>query len=716
MVVLGILVILGGVIFFSYPRLQQDTLYIAVVGPMQQPNGQTMLNAVNLYWEEHKIPGKKIVVLPVDDENNADLAYQRAQEIAQDERILAVIGHRGSNASLRAGEVYQQGKIPALTGSSTIPVGNDWFFSVVFDNQSQGRFVADYIAKVLGYDRISLVYDTSSYGKPFAEAVLAQVGKLGLPVVFQRNYSTGGLSEDDYAALMDEIVNELSVVENPGMVVYIVHDKEGAELVKRLRDKRPDFPILEALITQTFYTHLDKITDGRRAQYLEGVLTTQTLIFDVGNNLAQQFYTDYEKKYALAPDASAAAYYDAAMLVGRAIEETGVIGRNPAEDRQAIRDYLASLTRFNPDLRGVTGYLYFDNDGVAVKSVPIGIYDNGKLISAPVQLRIIPSTRSIHNLDELHARGEILDIDGTRMYKTKVVYTGIDLNKISDLDMKNYSFTADFYLWFRYQGEFDEKNIEFLNADSTVNLGAPIASEMIDGMNYRVYRVKAKFKSPFNFRQYPFDQQTLSINFRHRDLTKEQLIYVRDDLRLLPKATLLRQLSDGGIAGWQPIDVLVYADTLRSDSTLGNPRLDVTGIEYSNFNADVQIQRDALNFSIKNLFPLVAVVILSYLSFFMPSDQFVVRTSLGINAIMTTAFFSLKVSSDLPPLGYLVALDYVFFMIYLLAIFVIILSIACYLAIKRNDQILFKRLELFGRIAHPSIILLTALMLVFLLR
>ena len=399
------------------------------------------------------------------------------------------------------------------------------------------------------------------------------------------------------------------------------------------------------------------------------------MIYDTGNKLAQDFQQKYLAKYKVEPDAAAAAYYDATLVAVKAIRETNVDGTNPAQDREKIREYLSGLTKLNPDLRGTTGYLYFDENRNAIKPVSIGMYDNGTLISAPIQLQAIPNTELIRDLQEEVSKGNIIKIDGNYFNKTRVVYTGIDLNEISNLDVKNSTFTADFYIWFRYEGDFDESKIEFVNAVNPVELGNPSAQDAYNGQTYHAYRVKADFESNFNFRAYPFDEQNLNITIRNRDLTREQLTFVRDDLRLLDDQTLKDQLNKVIVGGWEVIDVNVYSDILRSDSTLGNPRLSNAGVEYSIFNVDTIIQRNAVNFSIKNLFPIFAVLVLAYLAFFIPAGEFGMRVSLGINAIMNTAFFSLKVSSDLPSIGYLVALEYIFFMTYTLTIFVIILTI-----------------------------------------
>ena len=719
-VIIAALILVGCGLYLN-DQLNKEPIYIAVVGPMSGIRGEVMRQGVEIYLDEigHKTAsGHRIELLTFDDENNGDLAAEKALEIAtHPDAPLVVLGHRSSAASLRGGEVYKQYQMPAITGSApatSTTKDNDWYFRVIIENESQGHFVTEYVSQVMGYQNISVIYASSEYGSTLGQAILGHANELGLEISHEGSYDAS-LTSEEIVPSLQKMADEILASENPGIVILAVHDEQGAELVKMLHDVKPELPILEALITQTFYNHLAELTGGNSATYLNNVYTTQHIIFDTGNKQAQDFQIRYKNKYGELPDAAAAAYHDAAMLAVKAINATGVDGTDPARDRQRIRDYMAGQTRLNPDLVGATGYLYFDADGDAIKPVPIGFYDNGELISAPVQLQTVPNVELVRDLGGELRKGNVLEVDGHYLYKTQVIYTGIDLIEVSNLDMKNSTFRADFYLWFRHQGEFDVDKIEFINAVNPIKLENLIAEDVYDGVTYRAYRVTADFKAVFDFGAYPFDKQTLNIRFRDRTSTKEQLMFVLDELRLLPRAGQVKDLSDAGVDGWLPIDVVVYSDIIRSDSTLGNPRLNTAGIEYSVFNVDTFIRRDALSFSIKNLFPIFAVLMLSYLAFFMPADQFGLRVSLGINAIMTTAFFSLRISSDLPPIGYLVALEYIFFMTYTLAIFVIVVSIFTFVASKNENENLIKRLDWLGRIAHPLTIVVTGLLIAFIL-
>jgi len=705
------IVIFAVIQIWSKQKAAEEVIYIAVAGPITDTRGIVMLRGVEMYLDEigNTVNGKRIEVLQFDDANDKNQSYLRAVEIADDPRKpLVVLGHRGSDQSISAGEVYKEKQIPAITASAPSPsvtLNNDWYFRVIVENNLQGHFVARYAKDILGFDTISVIYQDNDYGGTLGRAVLEEARRIGLTIAYENGYED--LPKEERLQKLPDIASEVGSIKNPGLVILAVGDEDGAHLVYNLHTANPNLPILEGLITQTFYNTLKDLSGNNSAPYLQNLWTTQHLIYDTGNLIAREFRDNYFSKYGEEPDAVAAAYYDATMMAVKAIEATGADGSEPERSRDSIRAFLSKLTKLDPNYRGATGFIYFDKNRNAIKPVRIGIYDDGQLISAPIQMSAISNISIVRDLQGQIAQGSIIKLDGNYYYKTQVVYTGIDLNEISNIDVKNSTFTADFYIWLRYIGEFDESKIEFVNAVNPINLGTPIATDEFNGQTYHAYRVKANFKSNLNFKAYPFDTHSFEITIRNRDIPYQQMIFVLDEVRLLEDSALKEQLNEHIVGGWEVTDVNVYSDILRTESTLGNPRLSTAGVDYSIFHVKTTVKRDALNFSIKNLFPMFAVLALAYLAFYIPPSEFGMRVSLGINAIMTTAFFSLKVSSDLPPIGYIVALEYIFFMIYSLAISIIVIAIMIYMANKNEDQKLIRKLILFGRFLFPIAIAIT---------
>ncbi len=317
----------------------------------------------------------------------------------------------------------------------------------------------------------------------------------------------------------------------------------------------------------------------------------------------------------------------------------------------------------------------------------------------------------------------MLLVDGRYMHKTNIVYTGIDINEIRNLDEKNSSYLVDFYLWFRFRGDIDADNIEFTNygtdrmdSGDKLELDDPIDEKVVDGITYRVYRVKADFKEKFRFDDYPFDLQRLAVRFRHANLTRDNLIYVVDVVGM--RDTIAQEVISNWqesnvfetISDWEVKEVRFFQDILRNDSTLGNPKFfdSDSDLKYSRFNAVIDIKRDRVSFAIKNLLPLLFFVVLSYLLLFLPFDQISVEAVSG--TLLEIVFFHLSLLEGLPEgIGYVVALDYGFYIIYgLIGLELLLVVIGNKPGIRENQAAIY-RLIIIGRIVFPTILLISAI-------
>lgn len=395
-----------------------------------------------------------------------------------------------------------------------------------------------------------------------------------------------------------------------------------------------------------------------------------------------------------------------------------------AKNRQNIRDEIRKINFLEKALPGVTGNIFFDAIGDVNRPWPVGIYKRHKLISYLYQCQLNQNIKRVDNLIQSILDEDMLIIDSQLMDRIQIVYTGIDINEITNLDVKTKTYEMDFYLWFRFSGDFDDKNIEFVNAVEPIDLGEPIMERFFEETTTRAYRIKAEFKSEFDFHTYPFDEQVLRIQLRHNTRERNELIYVTD---ILGMKEAFSEASNGeiddsqsapNVSGWETISTLFYQDNISNESTLGMPEFfdGNAGIEFSRFNVAVNIKRDVFNFIFKNLFPLLLLIIVTYVIYFIPADFVEARISIGMGTLLSSGFFHLQVTESLE-VEYLVAIEYFFFAVYVLAAMTIVISIASFFMYRRSEekgmreslkQLFFKRiekLELTGRILHPFIII-----------
>ena len=84
----------------------------------------------------------------------------------------------------------------------------------------------------------------------------------------------------------------------------------------------------------------------------------------------------------------------------------------------------------------------------------VGFFRRGRFITAPLQLVPVESLDA-SDVEEEMEKGHIVSFGGRHYWLQRVVYTGIDINRVNRIDVKQGTFNIDFYLWMRFAGEDD---------------------------------------------------------------------------------------------------------------------------------------------------------------------------------------------------------------------------------------------------------------------
>jgi len=468
-----------------------DKIHIAVVGNLVDENfvvdgPQMYLDKIN---KEGGINGKQVVLDIFYDENDTAKAKQKALEIIEQKRAVAVIGHEWSSTSISAGEVYKKHGIPAISPSATnvkVTQDNEWYFRTVFNDTLQGQFLANYVKKILKYEKASIIFEEDlDLGKYLAQMFEETSEKIGLNIVNKWGFNT---KSENLEQRLKEISEELkSQNENAGAIFMAVHDSYGLTLIKHIKDMKINNTIIgpDSFTSVKFNTYFNTFPKEieNPGFYTNGILVSTPLLYDTANDLAQNFLVEYQKKYQEKPDAFAPFAYDAVKMIVEAIQKTGVNGTEATikEDRKKIRDYLASITKVKDAVKGLTGLNYFNEYGDAIKPISIGVFRNKNVISALGQLRPVRYMNLIPDLEDAVKEKRIILFDKTYMYKTNVAYTGIEVKSIEALDFEKSTCVLDFFLWIRFLGDIDADNIEFLNALENIELPVPIVDETKEG-------------------------------------------------------------------------------------------------------------------------------------------------------------------------------------------------------------------------------------------
>ena len=715
--------------FYWIKSNQKERLFIALVGPMTgkaAADGQDMANGAQMIIdrinEDGGIYGRKIELLVYDDKNDPELAREVAHDIAESDNILLVLGHMFSSTSIAAGEIYEEAGIPAISGSATaenVTANRDFYFRTIPTSHDQAAFLANYANRIMDETVATVIYDSDAFGRSLAESYVNTFRGLGGEIRYSRifNGDSATLSED-----LDNIVRELIKAENgdPGIIFLATHTSEAKDLIIRMRRQGMENILMgsTALGNPSFIEGFADLPEetSQPGFFLNNLYATTPILFDVVGEEAQQFREDYIDIFGAEPGLKAPSYYDTAIVALEAIERANVTAEPETivADRQLIQEALSLMNNPETGVKGLTGNQFFNPTGDVIKPLSIGLFSHQRFVSALTQLQPVPDLKRISDLEDEIDAGRILIVNGNHMYRTNVVYTGIDINEVIQIDTKASNYTIDFYLWFRHQGDFDETNIQFVNSQREIQLGEPIAEEITDDYVYRAYHIKTELEGEFNFKDYPFDTQSLKIQIRHNELLRENLIYVVDVLGLRndsPEEILAKlERSDAfrSISGWHIKDAVYYTDIFRNESTLGNPNflLSDSAIEFSDYSTELLIERNVVSFLSKNLLPLMIILMLAYVVFYIPIQTLSPRIIISVNALLTISFFHLRLGSDLPGIGYLIALDYAFYGIYVLIAGKLLITVLANLAKEREDFDRLEKLNNFGKVAYPSVIIL----------
>jgi len=604
--VIGLLTSIAPRLFFSAGQ----TVRIGLVGPMSGPDaelGQAMRAGVESFVERVNASAgedrRRIEIVVRDDQSKQETARQQALDLAENTDVVAVLGHLDDDTSEEAAPVYAEKGLAAVTGSGGIPdvtANNKWHFRTGLTTSLQGTFLAHYMARVLEVENLIIIHDTDAFGLSLVDALenelsfLKRSGIADLSVKQKWGFNARSPESEEVIA---EVIGQLSSKYTGEMIFLAVHEDTAETLIPTIRDNprlrfgNPiPYKILgpESLGQPSLVQAFAKLRREIQTPgiYSEGVYAVAPFLEDVANQRAQDFRRTYEASYGQAPDAVAAGFRDAAAVVVEALGRLASAPADLAAARKEIRDILAGFDREEKGVPGITGNIYFDLDGNAVKSVPVAVYRGRRLVSPAIQLSTVSSFETVDSND-------VLQIKGGYFTRTRIVHTGLRVNEIRDIDLENQRFFMDFDIWFRYRGELDTNAIEFANAAETVHLGAPVEEVSEDGLFYRLHRVQGIFKTDFIGDDSGLGKRVLGMQMRHRELNRERLIIVPDVLGMESGAagSLTERIAAKTLLGegddWTVEQAAMFLDT-EPVVKLGNPKFGDREVEgHSRFNLGV---------------------------------------------------------------------------------------------------------------------------------
>jgi branched-chain amino acid transport system substrate-binding protein len=314
--------------------------------------GQGLQMAVDEINAAGGVLGRPLTVLREDDHESVDRGRLVAQRLAQNQDVVAVIGHLQSYVSLPAAAIYDLSGLVHLAPTATDPrlteQGYRRLFRITFTDRETGAQMADFAASQ-GYDRVAIYYIRNAYGRGLANAFEERALELGVGIADRQSYDPNTQAGD--RALTDILASwrDLDL-----RAIFIAGEpRQAAAMIRAARDSDITAPVLggDALGTSSF------LNLGGRA--VEGTVIAAAFHPADEREEVRRFSLEFRQRYGTLPDVSAALGYDAVRLLVHGITRAGSI------DPDAVAEALRAAAGW----RGVTGSIAFTDEGNLVERV-----------------------------------------------------------------------------------------------------------------------------------------------------------------------------------------------------------------------------------------------------------------------------------------------------------------------------------------------------------
>jgi len=229
------------------------------------------------------------------------------------------------------------------------------------------------------------------------------------------------------------------------------------------------------------------------------------------------------------------------------------------------------------------------------------------------------------------------------------------------------TFETFFYWWLRIdsiQPKVDYsfvKEFEFINAD--VELFEFDVADSSNGYYYVSGRCKAITPFKSDYHKFPFDIQNLKISIENKVANSKSLVYIPDkatsNFNNLNDATI--EILNGdqySVSSLKAVESsYIYSTNFGDPQIQGNEK-------YSRLEFQIGVDRDPTGMIQKIFLPLLVVLILAYLVFYIPDHEIGTASGLTVTALLAAIAFQWTINDSLPKVSYLTTIDRIFYLVY----------------------------------------------------
>lgn len=322
------------------------------------------------YNREGGIQRRHIEVTAFDTQGTAQGSVRVMKEIKRG-GYLAMIGVHSSNDGLVLSRLAEENKIPLVVVSATHPditKNKQYVVRTCFNDNSQGKFLADFATQKLRAKRIVVITDVrDSFTNYLTTVFQNRIKSTGAKII--ANYAIKTNDKD-----FSEVIKNISNLENPDSIFMATSAMEAVYLMTQLSNNNVHLPIIgnDGWQNDDLLLALKTVPQSlSRAYFSVHWYKEQSNLHSIN------FLSEYKKIYKESlesTDVDAALMHDSAELLYRAL--TKVTSSGP----KAIMDQLKSTS-----FKGVTGSMKFLNGNEMQKEIYVLKIANGKML--PLKVR-----------------------------------------------------------------------------------------------------------------------------------------------------------------------------------------------------------------------------------------------------------------------------------------------------------------------------------------
>ena len=260
-----------------------------------------------------------------DTQNDPGAAAQQVQELAQNPKVLAIMGPLTSGVAQAAAGAAQGAGLPLLSLSqkADITQTGNLIFQAFLTPRQQVRALVQGVVR-LAIQRCAILYPDSAYGRTFLQMFQEELAAPGLELAAQEPYAAG---TKDFSPVLASLNQDLQsqASENPGTVALFIPD--DAAVVAAIAGQLANVSLGGVQLLGTNLLHNPRIPPEQLTA-LQGVVFPDAFFAGDSNPVVQGFVAAYRQQYGEAPDYLATQGYVVIRLMGQLAAAGGPLSRS----------------------------------------------------------------------------------------------------------------------------------------------------------------------------------------------------------------------------------------------------------------------------------------------------------------------------------------------------------------------------------------------------